>query len=190
MAVRLPTYAVILLLLVLVSSSACNRGSVTMTAPNTTTNLKATLASEPESVRPQFLTDLCPSHPAFGVRLTVIVGGEDLIVRGVRFGFFGRTGTHFVPHAFLTTLGSTTIPSTSAVPFTGTVSLPNSSPIPIPGAPAIHGVRVNAGDRLALPFFLRFGCGVLPEGSIVVTVDTSDTIGRFGAPELTIPLRP
>ena len=189
MSVRLPTYAAIPLLLVFLSASACNRTSVTLTGPDTTTNLKATLAAEPETVRPQFLTDLCPAHPSFGARLTVIVGGEDLIVRGIRFGFFDRTGIRVVPDAFLTSLGSTSIPSTAAIPFAGT-TLPNASPIPIPGAPPVHGVRVQGGERLTLPFFLRFGCGVLPEGTIIVTVDTADTIGRPAVREVKVSVQP
>ena len=189
MSVRLPTYAAILLVLVFLASPACSRSAVTPTSPNTTTNLKS-VSVEPESVRPEFISgSSCSTRPPFGVRFTVIVGGEDLIIRGIRFGFTDRFGNRLVPDVIPTIEGSSSIPSSSPIPFPGPATLPNASPIPIPGASPITGVLVTDTRRLSLPFFLRFGCDVFPEGTIVVIVDTADTVGRFGARELNVALR-
>lgn len=189
MSVRLPTYAAISLVLVFLTSPACSPNSITPTSPNTTTNLKS-LSAEPEMVRPEFVSNpSCLTHQAFGVRLIVIIGGEDLIVRGIRFGFTDRFGNRSLPDVFSTTAGSTSIPSSGPVPFPGAAVLPNVSAIPIPGSSPITGMLVPDAQRLSLPFFLRFGCDVFPEGTIVITLDTADTVGRPGTREVNVAVR-
>jgi hypothetical protein len=188
MSVRLPTYAAIALVLLFVSATACSRGSATVTSPDTTTNLKASLTVEPAAVRPEFLPGLgCAGLAAFGVQLTVIVGGDDLIVRGIRFSFTDRFGRRMTPDAFATA-APTTLPSSSPIPF-GRTTIPTNSPIPVPGFPPFNGTRVVPHHKLTQPFFLRFGCDVLPEGSIVVVVDTSDIVGRTGRSEVEVSVR-
>jgi hypothetical protein len=190
MSVRLPTYAAISLVLVLLSASACNRGSASVTSPATTTNLKAALAVEPAVLRPEILNDVtCPAAAAFGIRLNVIVGGDDLIIRGVRFIFSDRLGRRLIPEAFSSGAGSTSIPSSAPIPFPNGSALPGSAPITIPGFPVFNGTRVIPGARLTQPFFLRFGCDVLPEGTIIVTVDHVDASGRPGLSDIQVGVR-
>ena len=189
MNVRLPTYVVILLVLVGLPFAACNRSTPGLTSPDANTNLKVALMTEPQSLRPEFLRDSpCPTHPPFGVRLTVIVGGDDLIVRNVRFGFLDRSGVRRTPEVFATQEGVASIPTSPPIPF-GSSTLPNASPIPIPNASPITGVLLSQGRRLALPFFLRLPCGVLSEGSVIVSVDGADTIGRLNTTELRVPVQ-
>jgi hypothetical protein len=188
MAVRLPTYAAILLGLAVLLVPACNRGTVAVTSPATTTDLKVSVAAEPSQLKPEIFPNPCPTHPSFGVRLTVIVGGDDLIVRDVRFGFVDRRGARFTPDVFAATEGVASIPTSSPIPF-GSISIPNASPVPIPNAPPITGILLRDSRRLTLPFFLRFGCGVLSEGSVIVSVDTADTLGRSGVHEVGVPVQ-
>jgi hypothetical protein len=188
MSVRLPTYAAVSLVLVFASASACNRGASTVTSPDTTTNLKASLSVEPTAVRPDFLTGFtCAALPAFGAQLTVIVGGDDLIVRGIRFSFTDRVGRTVIPDAF-PTAPVTSLPITFPIPPGGS-SIPTNSPIPVPGFPSFNGSRIVPNSRLTQPFLLRFGCDVAPEGTIVVVIDTSDVIGRTGRSEVRVSLR-
>ena len=188
MAVRLPTYAAILLVPSVLFASACNRGTVAVTSPATTTDLKVSVAAEPSQLRPELFPNPCPTHPSFGVRLTVIVGGDDLIVRDVHFGFVDRRGARFTPDVFFTTEGGSSIPTSSPIP-PGSINIPNTSPIPIPGSSPVTGVLLNDARRLALPFFLRFGCDVLSDGFVLVAVDTSDRAGRFNVHEVRVPVQ-
>ena len=63
------------------------------------------------------------------------------------------------------------------MPRPGATSLP-TSPIPIPGTSPLTGVAVAAGASRSLPFFLRFGCGVVPEGTLFVATDIADDGAR------------
>lgn len=190
MYARFPTYAAILSFLVFFAATACNRGSIGPTSPGPSTTVKTSLTAEPVAARPEFLSNpTCPTHPSFGIRITVIVGGNDLIVRGIRFAFTDRFGSRALPDVFPTPAGSTSIPSSSPIPIPGSAALPGSSPIPIPGSSPINGVLVSDGTRLALPFFLRFGCDVVPEGTIIIIVDTADRTGRPGTSEVRVAVR-
>jgi hypothetical protein len=141
-------------------------------------------------VRPEFLPgSSCTGRPSFGVRITVIVGGgEDLILRGLRFTFTDRFGERALPDVFPTPEGPF-IPSSTPVPFPGVAPLPTRGPIPIPGSPPIDGVLVSALTSGKLPFFLRFGCGVFPEGTILIGGELNDRNGRHSTTELRVSVR-
>lgn len=177
MSVRLPTYAAILLGFALTASTACNRGSVSITSPPPSSVLKTSLTADPLVVRPEFLPrSSCLTHRPFGVRVTLIVaGGRDLFVHGFRFGFRDRFGARALPDVFPTPAGSS-IPSSSPIPIPGASALPGSSPIPIP-------------STTSLPFFLLFDCGVIPDGVLVITADVGDRNGTIEKPELSVFVR-
>jgi hypothetical protein len=132
-------------------------------------------------LHPEFLqTDACAARSPFGLRLRVILSGRrDLILRGLRFHLTDRFGTSALPEVIPTPSGSeaSLVPTPSQLP--GAASLP-SSPIPIPGVSPLTGVQVVAGSTQTLPFFLRFGCGVVPEGTLFVMTDVAGPDGHAG----------
>ena len=75
------------------------------------------------------------------------------------------------------TLPSSSVPLSSSVP----VPIPSSSPIPIPGS-----MSLSAGVSRTLPFFLKFGCGVTPVGTLVVSIDTVDGRGSAGTSRVSV----
>jgi hypothetical protein len=174
-----PRYMAVMLTLLLAAVTACNRTSASPTTPAAAdAALKASFTAEPLKVQPEFLpTGLCSGRSPFGVRITVVVGaGEDFILRGVSFSFTDRFGGRSLPDVFPTPDGSS-IPMSAPVPFPGFAPLPTRGPIPIPGSPPIDGVLVGRTVR-ELPFFLRFGCGLVPDGTIVIVIDLNDRRGR------------
>ena len=188
---RFPTYVSLSLCAVLLVTAACNRGGATPTSPSPTSG-KVTLTAEPMVATAQILGgEVCPAHPRFGVRVTVFVGGPDLIVRGIRFGFADRFGRSALPEVIFLPAGSSQLLPAGAVPFgtPGFSTLPNSSPIPIPGAPPINGVLVPQRAALSLPFFLRFPCDLFPEGTLTVTGELSDRTGRPELPKMHLEVR-
>ena len=188
---RFPTYVSLSFCAVLLVTAACNRGGATPTSPSAA-GAKATLTAEPSIVSPEFIGgEVCPTHPRFGVRVTVFVGGPDLIVRGIRFGFADRFGRSALPEVIFLPAGSSPLLPNGPVPFgrPGFSTLPNSSPIPIPGAPPINGVLVPERAALSLPFFLRFPCDLFPEGTLTVTGELSDRSGRPELPKMELRVR-
>lgn len=188
---RSPAYAPILLVLTLVATAACGGGSVNPSSPAPSAPAKSSITAEPLVARPEFLQNSsCSTRPPFGVRITVILGGvDDLIVRGVGFAFTDRFGDRALPDVFPVPSGSTSMPSSSPIPFPGPTPIPGSSPIPIPGSSPINGVFVSAGASHSQTFFLRFGCGLIPEGMLVVSGDVADRTGRPSTVERRIPVR-
>jgi hypothetical protein len=185
---RSPKYAPIMLTLLLTASVACNRTSAAPTTPAPAGSaLKPSFTAEPLVVRPQFLAgSSCTTRPAFGVRITIVLGsGEDVILRGLRFSFRDRFGERTLPEVFPTPEGSF-IPTSTPVTFPGVAPLPTRAPIPIPGSPPIDGVLVSALTSRELPFFLRFGCGVFPEGTILIDADLNDRNGRPDRAEMRV----
>ena len=177
---RFPTYAPVMLALLLTSSVACNRTTASPTTPAPAGGaLKSSLTAEPLVGRPEFLPgSSCTSRSPFGVRITVILESvEDVILRGLRFSFTDRFGGQALPDVFPTPEGSF-IPSSPPVPFPGAAPLPSRGPIPIPGSPPIDGLLVTGQTSRQLPFFLRFGCGVFPDGTLLIEGDLSDRNGR------------
>jgi hypothetical protein len=160
---RSPRYPAIMLALLLAAVTACNRTSASPTTPAAAdAALKPSFTAEPLKVRPEFLPHgSCTGRTPFGVRITVVVAaGEDFILRGLSFSFTDRFGGRSLPDVFPTPDGSS-IPTSAPIPFPGFAPLPTRGPIPIPGSPPIDGVLVGRTVR-ELPFFLRFGCGLVP----------------------------
>jgi hypothetical protein len=189
---RSPKYVLVPLTLLLAASIACDRTTASPTTPAPGAGaLKLSFTAEPLVVRPEFLPgSSCTSRPSFGVRITVVLGsGEDVILRGLRFSFTDRFGERALPDVFPTPEGSF-IPSSPPVPFPGVASLPTRGPIPIPGSPPIDGVLVSALTSRELPFFLRFGCGVFPDGTLLIDGDLNDRNGRPDRAEMRVVVRP
>ena len=188
---RFPTYAPVVLALLLTASVACNRTAASPTTPAPAGGaLKRSFTAEPLIVRPEFLAgSSCTTRSSFGVRITVTLGaGEDLILRGLRFSFTDRFGDRALPEVFPAPHGSF-IPSSSPLPFPGVAPLPSRGPIPIPGLPPIDGLLVSARTSRELPFFLRFGCGLFPEGTILIDGDFNDRNGRPDRAEIRVSVR-
>jgi hypothetical protein len=187
---RFPTCAPVVLALLLTASLACDSTTGLTEPARAGAALRSSFTAEPLVVRPEFLPDsLCTRRSAFGVRINVIVApGEDLILRGLRFAFVDRFGDRALPDVFPTPQGSF-IPASLPVPFPGVAPLPSRAPIPIPGSPPIEGLLVSARTARDLAFFLRFGCGVFPEGIILIEGELNDRNGRPENAELRVTVR-
>ena len=175
---RSPRYPAVMLALLLAAVTACNRSSASPTTPAAADiALKPAFTAEPLTVRPEFLPrGSCTGRAPFGVRIVVDVrAGEDFILRGLSFSFTDRFGVRSLPDVFSTPDSS--IPTSGPIPFPGFAPLPTRGPIPIPGSPPIDGVLVGRTVQ-EIPFFLRFGCGLVPDGTIVIVVDLNDRRGR------------
>ena len=181
MDVRFPTYAPVVLFVSL-ATAACSGASATPTSPTATAGPPLAITAEPAAIRPERLAGPgCAVGSAFGLRLALVVQGRsDIILRDVRFEFLDRFGRRSLPAvSTLPTPGSSTLPVSSPVPVPvpGTASLPGAGPVTIPGAAPIHGLLL-AGERSStIRFFLALDCGSLPEGTLVVIVDSADTRG-------------
>lgn len=178
MDVRFPRYAPVILLVT--SLAACSSNSTTPTAPAALVAQSA-ITAEPLTVQPEFLDgSQCPARPPFGVRFTVVVnGGQDVILRAMQFRLVDPSGGSVFPQVIPmpSISASPSIPSSAPIPFPGAATLP-ASPIPIPGSSPVTGLFVSAGTSRRLPFFLRFECGVVPGGTLFITVDATDRLGR------------
>jgi len=190
-------YGVGLLFLALLVLAACDGAPVTVTAPAGDSgggSMQSAFAAEPATIRPEFFpTPGCPGRPAFFARVSVVIGGSDaVILRGLRFGFTDRFGAVTLPEILL--IPSLTSPAPepsppggSPIPLPGIAALPASPiPIPTPGASSINGLLVPNGIRRSLPFLLRFGCGVLGDGTLVITADAADRNGRFSTSDVRV----
>jgi hypothetical protein len=195
MKTRFSKYGFALLFVALIGASACNRADVTITAPGTDaagSALKSSFAAEPLTVRPEFLpTTACPApRHAFGARVSVqITGGDDVFLRGLRFGFTDRTGVITLPDVIaipsLSTPVPMSLPASSPIPMPGIAALPGATTMPLAGSSTFYGLFIRAGTSRAIPFFLRFDCGV-PEGQLTITADAGDRNGRFAMTQLKV----
>jgi hypothetical protein len=194
-------YGVPLLFVLLVTTTACSDTDAGVTGPApvlATSSVQASLALEPLSVRPEFLhAGSCVGRRPFGVRIGLRVrGGHDVILRGLRFSFVDRFGATSLPQVIpIPSLSAplpqaSTIPTASPVPIPGIATLPGASPIPIPGSSPINGLVFPAGTSRVLPFFVRFGCGVVPEGFLFVAADAGDSSGSVSTSELRVRVGP
>jgi hypothetical protein len=193
MYARFPTYGLVLLFLVFTATAACDRLD-TPASPAPKASAEASLTAEPAAPRPELLHSFaCPTRPGFGIRLIVIASGEqDLILRGIRFAFMDRFGDRAFPQVIPTptlSSASTSLPSSSPIPIPGAAPLPGSSLIPVPGALPIEGLLISGGGSRSLPFFLTFGCGLVPEGTITISADTATRSGSSGTSQLLVPVR-
>ena len=143
------------LLLAVLTAVSCNDTPVSPTEPGEL--VAASLTAEPASLAPEFLpSQACLIHPAFRVRLSVILrSGGTVVLSGLRFHFIDRSGSRAFP---LVSVAPTS-------PFTS--SLPSSSTVPIPGVAPLSSFP-SAGT---LPFIATFGCDVIPDGTLVVIGD-------------------
>ena len=145
------TYAPILIVL---ASAGGERNSDTPTAPSTPA-FQASITAEPLSVRPEFLPSHdCTGRPPFGVRVVIIMRGPDIVLRGLSFQFIDLVGTRTAP---------VVIPLPT--PSTAVSSLPSASPVPVPGIAALPPMPSSA----PMPFLAQFGCGVIPDGILIIT---------------------
>ena len=192
----LPKYGLPLLFVLLVATTAC-RTDVAVTGPSPafeTSSVQSRLGVEPLNVRPEFLHGgSCVDSRPFGVRVGLVVrGGHEVILRGLRFSFIDRFGATAMPLVIpipsLTTPVAhvSTIPTSSPVPMPGIAALPGLSTIPMPNASPISGIVFAAGTSRVLPYFVRFGCDVFPEGFLVIVADAGDRAGRFSTSELRV----
>ncbi len=194
MSKRFPVYGLPVLIVALSITAACNGTNSSLTAPAAAqSESKSLFAVEPATLRPEPVSgSSCSTVSAFGTRLGVVVRGtEDLILRNFRFQLTDRLGVvafpEVIPIPSLTAqLPARSIPTSSAIPFPGGFILPSTSAIPIPGSLPIEGTLVSRGASRTFPFFLRFGCGVLADGTLLIVVDAADGNGRFKQSELRV----
>ena len=196
MSMRIPFYGLVLLFLGAIGTAACDRAELTVTEPAlapAASSLQASFAAEPQALRPEFLpTSSCVTGLRFGTRISIIIGGSgDVILRGLRFAFNDQSGRRALPDVFpipslSSPVSSTGIPASSPIPLPESAALPGASPIPIPGSSPITGLFASAGTSRTLPFYLRFGCGVVAQGILVITGDAGDMNGNFRSSELRV----
>ena len=156
-------------LVVLSLTGACERSDsgatlqVGMTGPSAVQ--ADVLSVEPSVLAPEFLaSSFCPALPPFRTRFNLVFRTErDLLLRQLRFEFLDRASRRVLPAA-------TPIPSSTPR------SIPASPPIPIPGTLPFHGVTLSGGVS-ALGLLLEFGCGITPEGTLFIDVETADDDG-------------
>ena len=156
---RLPSYAPVLLFMAILMTTGCDRAADPPTTPAAVDAPRSALTAEPEAVKPEFVSSAgCITRPAFFVRIWIrLHGTTGIFVHGLRFHFVDDFGTRVLPEVM-------PIPSPASTPS----SIPTSSPVPVPGIAALPSPFPPAGS---VPFFVRFGCGVFPEGTLFINAD-------------------
>jgi hypothetical protein len=205
MSTRSPKYVLVLLFPVIVVLAGC--GDSDPAGPAVPSLVQSTLiTAEPATATPEFLPlSFCPDRPPFGLRVSVTVGGGlEIVVRRLRVDLRDRFGGIAVPQVIPipATLGSipnampmplpesTPIPSSPSIPMPGSPAIPTSgsSPVSVPGFSPFEDVRIPAGRSRTVPLFLEFPCGVVPAGTLVVSVETTDAHGRAGTSAIRVPV--
>lgn len=183
MYTRSPKYITVLLVPAIVVIAACgNHDSASPTAPAAVTS--ALVIAEPMTATPDFSSiSFCPAAPSFGVRLLITISGNGdiVIVQRLRFAFADRFGGFAVP-----VVTQTPRSTSGAIPNSMPVPLPTSMPIPIPGSLPAEELVIHAGVSHTMPVSLRFGCGVPADGTIIVSVDTTDMRGRASTSQVRV----
>jgi hypothetical protein len=166
-----------------VTTSGCGEREP-LTGP-TTTGLQgppgALVTVEPTAVRAEFLSrPVCPSAPAFGVRIVIMLSDRIVTARRLRFELTHHARPPVFPLVIpLPSSPTDRRPSPGATPlptFTqNPVPIPTAPGIPVPGSPPLDEMLLAARR---LPVFLEFGCDVPPAGRLVATLETTDTAGR------------
>jgi hypothetical protein len=180
------------LLLSAVLVSAC--GDTDPVSPTPITATSALVTAEPMTAAPEFLPlSFCPNGPPFAIRLLITIGsgGDIVVVRRVRFDFTDRFGDTAVPVVARTSTGrpESTLPPVPVpvpLPTSSPVNIPSSAPIPIPDSLPFQDTRVVPGDSSTVPTVLHFGCGVDPNGTLIVSVDTTDSRGASGTSQVRV----
>ena len=197
----LPSFGLLVVSLSALPTVACNQMDVafvaTGPAPLTAgVSVSGPFSVEPATLRPESLPGSCGEHSPFGLRLGLTVrGGEDVILRSVRFEFEDRHGSRALPEVLsIPSLSSPvpaggTLPSSSPVTIPGSAPLPATAPIPIPGAAPATGVLVAAGTHRRFTYFLQFTCIVIPSGDVVIVIDSARGRGTFETSELRVSVR-
>ena len=190
----LPGFGLLVLSVSALTTTACDSTvGFTATGPaplSANINVSGSFGVEPSIIRPERLPGSCGAHAPFGLRLGVTIrGGEDVILRSVRFAFEDRHGRRALPEVTpLPSLSSplptaATLPSSSPITMPGNAPLPTMGPIPIPGASPITGVLVPAGSHRRFAFFLQFTCIVFPQGEVVVVIESARRDGTLETSE-------
>lgn len=147
-------FAPVLLVLVSLTAAGCERSDDMPTSPSASA-AQASITAEPRSATPEFLSSRdCAGTPPFGVRVFISLRGRDVVLSGLRFQFIDLVGTRTLPEVIR-------LPS----PSSAATSLPSASPVTLPGIAALPPLPVSS----PIPFFARFGCGVVPDGTLVIT---------------------
>ena len=108
-----------------------------------------------------------------------------MILRGLRFSFVDRFGATTLPQV-VPVPSPLEIPTTTPVTLPGIAALPGLSPITMPGSTPITGLIFAGGTSNVLHYFVHFGCGVVPDGVLIISADAGDRSGRFSTSELRV----
>jgi hypothetical protein len=152
-------YAPVLLSLAIMTLAGCG-DSDAPTAPNSR-GLQASITAEPLSARPEFLPLFCEGLPAFGVRVVINLRGPDVVLSGLRFQFIDLVGTRTLPEVIR-------LPT----PSSSVSSIPTTTPVTLPGIAALPPLPTST----TIPFFARFGCGIRPEGTLIINGDLNGKV--------------
>jgi hypothetical protein len=172
------------------SAIGCDGSTPSPTEPQALVAAESTVTVDPGFLKPEFLhADSCARRAPFGLRLRVNVSGRrDFFIRSMRFRFDDPFETSAFPEVIPTPSGSeAALAAPLTAPFRGGASLPPSA-IPIPGAAPFTGRFVPHNTPQSLPFFLRFGCGVIPQGTLLVITDVAAGSGAPGTLQVRVPV--
>jgi hypothetical protein len=189
MDVRFPRYAPALLFVV-AASAACNSGTSAPTSPVVLASLQSAVSVEPRTVQPEFLhAGSCAARQPFGFRLRVIFDGRgNRTLRRLRFHLSDPDGSTTLPEIIPIPSGQeAALAPLQPVPTPGITSTPGTT-IPIPGSLPLTGIPVGSGASQTHPFFLKFPCGVIPAGTLMVIADVGDASGRVDTSQLRVPV--
>jgi hypothetical protein len=201
MARSLPNFGVAVLFVSLLVTTGCNstQAEFSLTGPAplvATANIHSSFGVEPSSVQPEFFRSGSCVGQSFGARVGIRVHGDrDVILRSLRFTHVDPRGMRSLPDVLSIPTLSTPVaftgnmPNSSPVSVPGFAPLPSATVIPLPGSSSISGVVISAGSSRLFPFFVKFGCGVITDGVIVIVVDAGDRDGKFSTSELRVAVR-
>ena len=174
MYVPLSTFAPALVVLAIAALACEDSSTAVRTGPTGAGRLESRLVSvEPAALVPEFLPkQSCNGRPPFQTRFDLFVHAErDLFLRQLRFEFRDRSGGRVLP---------------LAIPTTVPVSPPTSPAVPVPGMLPFHGMVVSPLRPVGL--ILSFDCGVLPEGTLFLDVETADRDGASAVSHVRVPI--
>ena len=180
-------YVLAVLVSAVVASSSCGgTDSATVTMPAATSAVSVKI--EPDAIVPALDEHAaCGAQRPFDLRFVVRLGGPEAIAfNRVHFKFVDGLGRiefpqismgGLSPGAITPNVGSIPIPTSGSI-------LPSSTSIPMPNSNTL----TSFGTTRELPLLLRFGCGVMPSGTLFVVVDFDDR-GHSRSHELRVNVR-